>query len=449
MFGDFYSGAFASVVVAPSMPLVFDFDQKGIPNGGIMPSVFMTNVPVDFQGIVGILDNPINGGVPIPAMGTTTFTTVLDEGAIGPIGVGSMLALRPPDQMYQDDLNKAAVGIFGPGAATFVDGSATVTFEDGDMMVSDRDTFAISQNFTFDTTPVTIGGVPTGSAVRQIKIAENTSPQPRSRLYFNYNFFNDVIGGFGDVNRYLFGFEHPFGDNIASIDLRIPFAGTLSSNQVGGGALLRDTEFGNIAVTFKGVLFRNQQTLFSAGCGVTIPTSDDTRVMMPGGGQILGIDNDSVHLQPFVAVLLTPTDQTFLQCFVQCDVDVNGNGVRGDANGLSPTFIGVYQDQTLLFVDLSIGHWLFEDPTARFLRGIAPIFELHYTTTTQDSDTVVGNGLTIASAINCFDVLNATGGAVFVFPGNASVRLAVSAPLRQDDDRHFTVEGGAQVNIPF
>ncbi len=57
------------------------------------------------------------------------------------------------------------------------------------------------------------------------KIAENESPRPMDRVYFNYNYFNNVdLGGTkGNVYRETFGFEKTFLNGDASIGVRLPF----------------------------------------------------------------------------------------------------------------------------------------------------------------------------------------------------------------------------------
>ncbi len=44
------------------------------------------------------------------------------------------------------------------------------------------------------------------------------------------------------------------------------------------------------------------------------------------------------------------------------------------------------QDQSLLFLDMSVGYWVYRAQNAPFLKGVAPMVELHYTTTLQSPD---------------------------------------------------------------
>ena len=57
--------------------------------------------------------------------------------------------------------------------------------------------------------------------------------------------------------------------------------------------------------------------------------------------------------------------------------------------------LGKLTDQNLGFFDLGAGYWLYRDPDAPRLTGIAAITELHYTTSLQDADRIMGNDATM------------------------------------------------------
>ncbi len=81
-----------------------------------------------------------------------------------------------------------------------------------------------------------VGSFPAVNAGK-IRLAESTSPIPRDRLFFNYSYFNDVplAAGGVSVNRYTFGVEKTFFNGMTSLELRAPFATTLSSDRVFSG----------------------------------------------------------------------------------------------------------------------------------------------------------------------------------------------------------------------
>ena len=286
------------------------------------------------------------------------------------------------------------------------------------------------------------------AAVRRIKISENNSPIPRHRLYFTYNYFNDVPAGLNDVNRYTFGFEKPFYDDVMSIDVRFPFAGTLAADQITGQPSARGTEFGNINATLKAILLNGQNWMLSGGLGVAMPTGSDSTVSLADGTQILSIENESVHLIPFVAWLHT-NNRAFFQTFVQLDLDANGNSINGDVFGGALPEIGTLNDASLFMLDASFGYWAYQNPSARGITSIAPVAELHYTSTLSDADRIVANGFDITSLSNRTDVLNLTLGAHIGVGPRMVITPAMVIPLREDDDKQFDYEAAVQANVYY
>ena len=344
-----------------------------------------------------------------------------------------------PGSTFTYDANTAKVVYTGANATATT--AQPGVFMNGDLWYA---SYSFTETIVFE--------VPgsSGAAVRRIKVAENNSPIPRDRLYFDYKFFRDVIGSFGDVNRYTFGFEKVFFDELMSVDVRLPFAATLDNDQIANGAAVRDFEFGNLTVILKGLLWYNDVILYSGGLGIAVPTGDDTRLFRPEGTQILGMENEAVHLLPFFATLWTPNERFYLQSFLQLDIDANGNPVRGGLQGGVLPKIGVLQDSTLLFADVSAGYWFFRNPCQnRLVQRIASIFELHYSTTTQDADFVGIPGLTISDSTSRLDVLNCTVGLHFDLRNDRTIMAAMSFPLRNGDDRQFDHEVALLANWYF
>jgi hypothetical protein len=283
-----------------------------------------------------------------------------------------------------------------------------------------------------------------------------------------------------DVNQQTFGAEKTFLDGLFSAEVRVPFSTTLSSNLdyrvasangigptfVPGGQQIftdpvgnlfffpggvpaggpgagnipynqilttptpqntrgsEDTEFGNMSVILKGLLFRSDWLSFSGGVGVGIPTAQDTRVRVTDyvGGvglpfadeqrvRTFNVANDTWGLAPFLAFLATPSDRLYVQGFVEVEVPLNKStigytetlpiianpsiptgfntaaqlnqlGIPSSANILLPPFAykDHIRDQTLLDVDLGAGYWVYRDSSCgAFLTGLAPTVEVHYT----------------------------------------------------------------------
>jgi hypothetical protein len=308
-----------------------------------------------------------------------------------------------------------------------------------------------------------MGNIPYGGgAVGRVKIAENNSPIPRDRFIFNYNFFNDVTG-IGDVNRYEFGYEHTFFNESSSVEVAIPFASTLDANQFaeamvpsgtpfGAGRGATDTRFGDLNITLKTILFEGDDCLIAGGLGMTFPTSGDSRVFDQFGEKIIFLENESVHLLPYLAALHSYESGFYLQGFVQVDVDAGQMSVSGDPNDSIPPgsnlqHLGVLQDQTLLFVDFGVGYWL-TDPNLG-APAMAATAELHYATTLQDADIVSSafDEFELTSAINRFDILNLTLGVSILVNDSYTVRPAMVIPIAGGDDDQFDFEAMVQMNF--
>jgi hypothetical protein len=287
-----------------------------------------------------------------------------------------------------------------------------------------------------------------GAAVRRVKISENNSPLPQCRVFFNYNFFNDVYAGIGDVNRYTAGAEWAFNDKCSSLEVRAPFASTIDSTQT-VGAIGHGTEFGNVTLTYKQVWRQSECAVITYGLGVAIPTSRDARLLLPSGQEALHVDSEAVHLLPYVALLNRTTERLFWQSFIQLDFDCNGNPVHAGLPGPGLDRIGVIQDSALLFIDFGMGYTFYENECAQALTAAAALLELHYSTTLQDADTVQGNGFVVRDFDNRFDVLNLTAGVNFMLQHGASIRPAMVVPLRTGNDRQFDYEAVVQANWSF
>jgi hypothetical protein len=281
-----------------------------------------------------------------------------------------------------------------------------------------------------------------GGSVGRVKIAENNSPIPRDRVFHNYSFFNNVpLTSTGvDVNRFVPGFEKTFCGGIGSIELRFPFASTLDSEIVAGGAAATDeVEFGNISIPLKVLLFQNDCVALAAGLQVSLPTADDTVVRLADGTQLLRIQNESFHWMPYLGLLLTPNDRLFMQGFVQVDADSEGSPVlvSNFTTGLVP--VGRLDDAQFLYVDLGVGYWLHRSHCPRGLTGIAPTLELHINRSLDDPGVLQTGSLVVNTFDNRLDSTNLVVGTMFEWNQNTSLTFGYAVPL-SDDDRQFDGE---------
>ncbi len=276
---------------------------------------------------------------------------------------------------------------------------------------------------------------------RQYKFAENNSPFPEDRVFFNYHHFHnaviDIASNERNLDRYTFGLEKTFFDGWSSFEVRAPFMNSANSNPTAFvDNDLDDTEFGNVAVAVKTLLCRDACRAISVGLGIVFPTGQDYSV----GGDVLfnRFENETVYFQPFVGVYHAPHDLVFTQFFVQFDFAANSNNVTigSTSSDLTP--------QSLMMLDYSLGIWLLRNECATYIRGVAPMVEIHYTTTVEDQDYGAFQGRGVFIEDNRRDVLNITGGLYFRLGEMSSLKVGGVAPLRDGLDKAFDSEIGVQ-----
>ncbi len=311
------------------------------------------------------------------------------------------------------------------------------------------DTWFITYKYALDAfgnggTGVLLAGPDVAS--RRVKLSENFSPEVRDRCFINYNFFNDAFGGLGDVNRFVLGFERILVDDLVSIEVRLPMAGTLSSRQQVDRPGDRSYELGNATFIGKFVLLRTDRYLWTAGTGVTAPLADDARLLR-GDQELLRIENEAVHLLPFLSVLHRYNSKTFFQAYTQFDVDTHGNPVLANLTGGPLTEIGTFTDSTIAHVDGSAHRVVYQNRrSSSLLKSVIANAELHYSGTLNGSDAVAGQGITIGNLKQNFNIVNATTGAHLVLSKNMVVSPGVSVPLRSGLDKQFDYEAILQLN---
>jgi hypothetical protein len=292
-----------------------------------------------------------------------------------------------------------------------------------------------------------------GANVGRLKLAENSSPLPRDRVYINYSYFNNtpLSQGGVNVNRVTPGFEKTFLDGKASFEFRAPFASTLDSDIFDSGTTnTSDAQFGNITMYLKALLWSNETFAASSGLGVTAPTANDFTIRDSLTGRTLvNVDNESVHLLPFLGFVATPTERLFFQGIAQFDVDVNPNLVSATsfAQGL-PTG-NLYDldrghDKTFAFVSLSTGYWVYLNENRNaWITGVAPMAEYHLNQSLSDGDHiqgVAGNTLWDFGTPSGFSQSNAVLGLTTVLKDEATLTIGYATPLGGGGDQQFNGE---------
>ncbi len=311
------------------------------------------------------------------------------------------------------------------------------------------------------TTDVALAG---GS--RGLKIAEHNKAIPADRIYFNYQHFHNVLDANLEspigtpvasnnfsVDRYTLGLEKRFGQGLWSVELRMPFTGGYDFNGPLGLVQHSAGEVGNLSAIIKRLIYYDACTSVCVGLGVETPTGSDFRsdIFGPVSTVSYQVSNDAVHLHPYIGVLRSPSDDFFFHGFAQLDLSLNGNRVSF-VDAIATDF-GRYTDQTLLYIDVGGGCWLYRNPCAPMLTGVASLVEFHYTTAVSDSDNIVGaSGLqsfTQTQTSGSVDVVNISAALHVELARDLGVRAGVVAPITNNDDRLFDSEIGAQLLYRF
>lgn len=291
-----------------------------------------------------------------------------------------------------------------------------------------------------------------GGVVGRVKVSEDSSPLPRDRFIFNYDYFNNVplTPGGQTVNRFAVGIEKTFLDGMMSVEARLPFASTLSSDGI-VGSQSTNTELGNLHMMIKALLYRTDQFAIASGLGISLPTASDTRIRFTDGTDLIQIRNETVLLEPYLAALWTPNERLFSQLWFSVPFDTCGNPVHVNLFGGGLRQVGTLQEQTRVVLEGQLGYWVVRndnDPT-RALRGLAPFVELHYSTTTADPDVVASNGFAIGDLSGRVDELNLTAGVTSQLSNNFFLSVGLVTPLRDQDDRTFDYQVGVRANLFF
>ena len=315
---------------------------------------------------------------------------------------------------------------------------------------------AVSQGGTIES----ISSPGAGGGAGRTLVSDNSSPLPNDRVFVDYNFFQNapIAPGGVSVNRITPGIEKTFLDGTMSVELRAPMAIGLNSSTAFDGQADDDYyEFGNLTVYTKALLFARPNLYVSAGLGITLPTANNSSTYTQSG-TLAQINNQSVHLLPYLAALWVPNSIFFGQAFVQVDVDTNGNPVLVDSTGIGGgplTVAGRYQDQTFLRSSFSGGAWLYRDPS-RFISAVALTGEVHYTAIVgrDDSVTDLSSGVTVSNPTNGvgsqndqFNIVNLTLGTHFFFGPKQSLSVGYGVPVT--NDRAFDGEARVFYNRYF
>ena len=373
-------------------------------------------------------------------------------------GVGyDIIPVSRPPGIYQSAAN-AVFHTIRSGGVTVYDPNAS-----GALLQGGVDTLNGGEDFDafYFYSYVMRVNVPTPSAgtagVGRSRIAENGTTRPQDRVFFNYSFFDRVrlVSGGTGLNRFTPGFEKTFANGLASLELRVPMAATVSNAIFENGSTSTDdVRLGNLVLYLKGLLYENNGMGLSGGLGVICPTAEGFGVNFANGGRLVQIDNDSYHLQPFLGGYFAPNPQFFTQAFAQLDFDANGNAVSLNSSGAGLQNAGRLNDAAFLFLDWSIGYWLVRGANAPVLPvssfhpdgrisqsnhqlSLAPTLELHYVRSLQSADTVSAGPLQVGNYADNIETLTMLLGCEVAIGANTNIGLGYATSLAGGSDKAF------------
>ncbi|MFL5340611.1 MAG: hypothetical protein ACJ8F7_10715 [Gemmataceae bacterium] len=260
------------------------------------------------------------------------------------------------------------------------------------------------------------------------KITDNESPRPTDRVFYTYNYFNDVnigvnpgLPGVG-LARHMVGFEKTLLDGDCSFGMRLPFS-TITNT---GGA--DGTFAGDLSLIFKYAFVNDRQTgdVLSGGLMLTVPTGQDIVVDQPNPltGVVDGTTQDRFHpviFQPFAGFIRSFNERLYVHGFTAVAVPTDA------------------RDVTIMWNDLGVGYRLYRNPNDRFIQAVIPTWEWHL-------NTPFTHRSAFTQPIGFSDQLNMTGGCYFQFPRSL---LGVAAGFPVVGPRPFGVEAIASFTFRF
>jgi hypothetical protein len=325
-----------------------------------------------------------------------------------------------------------------------------------------------------------IGGGP------RLKISDNFSPIPRSRFFVQEHYFHNLFGAtLTDVNGFAssgelntresvfvttVGAEFLSEDEKTSIEFRLPLIhapsinSTLIASAFGPVASQSSSNnpVGNLSLILKHVISEDRNYLMSGGIGVSLPTASDVTGNLAHVNY--EVQNDTLNLIPFIAILFSPRNDVFIQLHSQIDVPIGNDNFAFTEQPLpyytaqSGTF-GSYRESVLASMDIQTGCRLFSNPHSRSIRGVTAIVELRYTAALNDSSGAAGQAgefygdpatqvsAQLSQTSNRQDYLNMTFGIQLDIRNDWHLRCGQVFPLI--DSNSFTAETLLQLERRF
>jgi hypothetical protein len=270
-------------------------------------------------------------------------------------------------------------------------------------------------------------------SVRGFKIAENMSPIPQDRIFFGFNFYDQLSQDLNEFfesplkdiryYRYVFGFEKTFNEGKGSVGLRLPlntlYAKSVNPRLAAGG---HSTSLGNLTIFTKYILGQNPRTgsLVTVGLALTPPTGPDR---LAGANFVRGLNTTT--FQPFLGYFLPVGRRGWIHGFTAVDVPMN------------------IQDATMAYNDIGINYFLFRSQEPYdYLTAIVPTFEVHVNNPLNHR-----NEYSFRDLNGVPDVVNLTFGVNFEFFRSSVLTMGIATPVT--GPRPFDLEALVLFNVRF
>ncbi|MFO0819076.1 MAG: hypothetical protein U1A77_14115 [Pirellulales bacterium] len=394
-----------------------------------------------------VLVGAVNDNATMTSVGS--ITDIQNQLAGSPLAYDIILVEAPPGSY-----SAAAQTVFAtrnaiPGATTYDANASGALIQGGVDTLNggeDLDAFYFYQYVVrFNTALSDVGS----GGVGRMKIAENGTVLPQDRVYLRYSniYHSFYTNGGKNLNRFVPGIERAFLDGLASVEVRVPFAtDSATSYQLDGSSFTNGsaTRFGSVTLNAKALLVNGPTVAVSGGLGIGLPTASSIRVDYASGEELLRMENEATHLQPFLGMLYTPNDRLFAQGFLQYDIATAGDSVAINT-GSGLTTAGRLTDANALYFDAAIGYWLLRSDADSGLTGLVPTIEYHQTVTTGSSDVVTAGPFQVGNFGGSTSVSSIVAGATMEFASRSQLAIGYATQLGGGADRQY--DGSLQVNF--
>ncbi|MBC20639.1 MAG: hypothetical protein CMJ74_10325 [Planctomycetaceae bacterium] len=271
------------------------------------------------------------------------------------------------------------------------------------------------------------------------KICENNSVIPRDRIGFHFDSLQTVQTGYANLTsrynsrnlqEYRFWGEKTFLNENISLDLIVPLYYSTDPNISTTPAFEDPTplagQFGDLAFGLKALVWEDADKAYSAGVRVEAPTGPEFVIdqVTPAAS----LEMDAWYFTPWIGGQWTPGTNWFASGFLS--YRLNSGSITNRRSVLADT--RSVRQPTYLFADLAIGRWIVQREGQGGLTSLAPVVELHYTTT-PTSGTVLSSGdfnYNSGRLLGKTDYLNITGGLNGTFNDDWQFGIGGALPLR-------------------